>query len=73
VKEAETEVNAAAKQGDEAGAQAALEKRKGALQDWDAKKSRTKLLNIGLMPLLLLLFGLARWQLRKQKRANISL
>jgi ABC-type uncharacterized transport system involved in gliding motility auxiliary subunit len=73
VKEAETEINDAAKQGDESGAQAALEKRKGALQDWDAKKARTKLLNVSLMPLLLLLFGLVRWQLRKQKRAHISL
>jgi ABC-2 type transport system permease protein len=73
VKEAESEINDAAKQGDEAGAQAALEKRKEALTDWDAKKARTKLLNVALMPLLLLLFGLVRWQLRKQKRANISL
>ncbi|MEY4512649.1 MAG: hypothetical protein RLZZ450_4771 [Pseudomonadota bacterium] len=73
VKEAETEINTAAKQGDEAGAQAALDKRKDALLDWDAKKARAKLINVGLMPLLLVLFGLIRWQLRKQKRANISL
>lgn len=73
VKEAESEINAAAKQGDEAGAQAALEKRKDALEDWDAKKARTKLVNIALMPLLLLAFGLVRWQLRKQRRAKISL
>jgi len=73
VKEAEAEITSAAKQGDEAGAQAALEKRKDALEDWDAKKSRTKLLNVILMPLLLLAFGLVRWQLRKKKRANISL
>ena len=73
VKEAEAEITSAAKQGDEAGAQAALEKRKGALEDWDAKKMRTKTLNVVIVPLLLLLFGLARWQWRKQKRANITL
>ncbi|MDB4987143.1 MAG: gliding motility protein GldG [Myxococcaceae bacterium] len=73
VKDAEAEITSAAKQGDEAGAQAALEKRKGALEDWDAKKMRTKTLNVVIVPLLLLLFGLARWQWRKQKRANITL
>ncbi len=73
VKEAEAEATTAAKAGDELGTEAALEKRKGALQDWDAKKSRVKLLNITLMPLLLLLFGVIRWQVRKQKRAKIAL
>lgn len=73
LKEAETEIQDAAKQGDQAGAQAALDKRKVALEDWDAKKARYKLFNIALMPLLLLGFGLIRWQYRKKKRANISL
>jgi gliding-associated putative ABC transporter substrate-binding component GldG len=73
VKEAEAEATTAAKAGDESGTEAALEKRKDALQDWDAKKARVKLLNITLMPILLLLFGLIRWQVRKQKRAKISL
>ncbi len=73
VKEAESEITDAAKKGDEAGAQAALQKRKAAIEDWDAKKARIKLLNVTLMPLLLLAFGLTRWQLRKKKRAHISL
>jgi gliding-associated putative ABC transporter substrate-binding component GldG len=73
VKEAEAEATTAAKAGDETGTEAALEKRKGALQDWDAKKARVKLLNITLMPLLLLLFGVIRWQVRKQKRQKIAL
>ena len=73
VKEAEAEITSAAKQGDEAGAQAALEKRKSALEDWDAKKLRTKTLNVVVVPLLFILFGLARWQWRRHKRANISL
>ena len=73
VKEAEDKITSAAKEGDKATAQAALAERKDALQDWDAMKARTKALNIALMPLLLLAFGLIRWQLRKQKRAKISL
>ncbi|MET0283926.1 MAG: hypothetical protein ABW352_05630, partial [Polyangiales bacterium] len=73
VKDAEAEASSAAKAGDETGTEAALEKRKGALQDWDAKKARVKLLNITLMPLLLLLFGVIRWQVRKQKRSKIAL
>ena len=73
VKEAESEITQAAEKGDEAGAQAALDRRKDALEDWDAKKSRTKILNITLVPLLFLAFGLVRWQWRKQKRAKISL
>jgi ABC-type uncharacterized transport system involved in gliding motility auxiliary subunit len=73
VKEAEQEIQQAAKEGDESGAQAALERRKDALTDWDAKKARIKWLNVALMPLLLVAFGLVRWQIRKKKRANISL
>jgi gliding-associated putative ABC transporter substrate-binding component GldG len=73
VKSAEAEATDAAKQGDEAGTQAALDKRKLALEDWDQKKVRYKLLNVVLMPLLLLGFGLVRWQVRKKRRAKISL
>lgn len=73
VKEAELEIQQAAKEGDESGAQAALERRKDALTDWDAKKARIKWLNVTLMPLLFIAFGLVRWQVRKKKRANISL
>jgi ABC-type uncharacterized transport system involved in gliding motility auxiliary subunit len=73
VKEAEQEIKAAAKEGDESGAQAAVDKRKVALEDWDQKKANYKLFNIVAVPLLLIVFGLVRWQMRKQKRANISL
>jgi ABC-type uncharacterized transport system involved in gliding motility auxiliary subunit len=73
VKEAEQEIQAAAKEGDESGAQAALERRKDALTDWDAKKARIKYLNWSLVPLFVIAFGLVRWQIRKKKRANISL
>jgi ABC-type uncharacterized transport system involved in gliding motility auxiliary subunit len=71
--EAEEQIKAAAEEGDQAGAQAALEKRKDALQDWNAKKVRYKLLNIVLMPLFFIVFGVIRWQVRKKRRANISL
>jgi hypothetical protein len=73
VKQAEEEIKTAAKEGDQSGAQAALEKRKTALEDWDRKKASYKLWNIALMPLLLVGFGIVRWQVRKKKRANIKL
>ncbi len=73
VKAAEDEARAAAKEGDQSGAEEALEKRKEALEDWDSKKARYRILNIALMPLLFIGFGLVRWQLRKKKRANLTL
>jgi gliding-associated putative ABC transporter substrate-binding component GldG len=73
VKEAEQEATAAAKQGDQSGTEAALEKRKAAIEDWDAKKLNYRIFNIAFMPLLFIAFGVIRWQMRKQKRAKISL
>jgi gliding-associated putative ABC transporter substrate-binding component GldG len=73
VREAEDEIKTAAKQGDESSAETAVGKRKEALEDWDGKKARIKLMNVALWPLLLIAFGLVRWQLRKKKRANIVL
>ncbi len=73
VKQAEDEAREAAKQGDQGGTSAALQKRKEAIEDWDAMKSRYRWLNITLMPLFLVAFGLIRWQLRQKKRANIKL
>jgi ABC-type uncharacterized transport system involved in gliding motility auxiliary subunit len=73
IRDAEEQIDTASKEGDKVTANAALEKRKSAMEDWDAKKLRTKLLNITLVPLLFIAFGLLRWQARKKKRANISL
>ncbi len=73
VKQAEEEARAAAKEGDQGGTSAALQKRKEAVEDWDAKKARYRWLNITLMPLLLVAFGVIRWQLRQKKRARIKL
>jgi ABC-2 type transport system permease protein len=73
IKDAEAEATTAAKAGDQSGTEAALEKRKAALEDWSGQKRRIKLVNIALMPLLLIAFGLIRWQVRKSRRAKISL
>jgi ABC-type uncharacterized transport system involved in gliding motility auxiliary subunit len=73
ISSAEEEIKTASKEGDQTTANAALEKHKGAMGDWDAKKARIKLLNVIVMPLLFIAFGLLRWQVRKKKRANISL
>ena len=73
LKEAEEEIKTATKERDESTANAALEKRKAALEDWDAKKAKIKWLNVTAVPLLFIAFGLVRWQIRKKKRANISL
>jgi ABC-2 type transport system permease protein len=73
VKQAEEEAKNAVEEGNRSGAEAAIEKRKEALEDWEAKKSQTKLLNIALTPLLFIAFGLIRWQVRRKKRANVSL
>jgi ABC-type uncharacterized transport system involved in gliding motility auxiliary subunit len=73
VKQAEVEASTAAKQGDQSGTEAALQKRKEALEDWSGQKRRIKALNIAIMPLLLIAFGLIRWQVRKSRRAKISL
>jgi ABC-type uncharacterized transport system involved in gliding motility auxiliary subunit len=73
IKAAEEEIQTAAKERDETTANAALAKRKEAMEDWDAKKARIKWMNVTAMPLLFIAFGLVRWQVRKKKRANISL
>ena len=73
VKEAEVEATTKAKEGDKSGTEAALVKRKDALEDWDAKKARFRIFNITLMPLLFIAFGLIRWQVRNKRRANIHL
>ena len=73
IKEAEAEATTAAKAGDESGTKEALDKRKAALEDWSGQKRRIRIFNIALMPLLLIAFGLIRWQVRKSRRAKISL
>jgi ABC-type uncharacterized transport system involved in gliding motility auxiliary subunit len=73
IEEAEQAAQLAANDGDRAGTADALTRRKDALVDWDAKKANLKLLNIVVMPLLLIAFGLIRWQARKKRRATISL
>jgi ABC-2 type transport system permease protein len=73
IKQAEAEATTAAKAGDQSGTEAALQKRKDALDEWSGIKRRVRWLNVGLMPLLLIGFGLVRWQVRKSRRAKITL
>jgi ABC-2 type transport system permease protein len=73
IKDAEAAATTAAKAGDQSGTEAALEKRKAAIEDWSGQKRMIKIRNIALMPLLFIVFGLIRWQVRKSRRAKISL
>lgn len=70
---AEETAKAAAQEGDKTGMENALEERKEALSAWDSKKRRYVVFNVLGMPILLVLFGLVRWQVRKRQRANLKL
>ncbi|MCS6797542.1 MAG: GldG family protein [Myxococcota bacterium] len=70
----------AAAQGDEQTAEArvrerdaALERGKRALEEWDARKARYRWGNMLGLPAAVALFGVVRWQLRKRQRARLSL
>ncbi len=71
--EARAAIEEAQQTGDDAAARRALEKRKEAAAEWESKKS---LISLGLivgLPLAVALAGLIRWQLRKRKKATLSL
>jgi len=81
---AQEQAQEAANQGDREGAEEAvaeveeaLEEREALLEEWeDAKASRAlkhKLWNTFGLPLILIIFGVVRWQMRQQKRANLKL
>lgn len=62
----------AAEGGDEATFDAAIERHNEAQEEWDNKKLMYRLgITFGL-PLFVLLFGLLRWQLRSNRRANLE-
>lgn len=70
----------AAQQGDQAAAEEAveeqrkaLERRKEAIAEWDRKKALYRWGNMVGIPLLFGVFGLVRWQVRKNRRRNIKL
>ncbi len=70
---AEDTVLAAAEEGDEAGVQEALEKRKAAIESWEGKKRAYRWLNTLGIPFLVALFGLLRWRQRSNKKKTLKL
>jgi ABC-type uncharacterized transport system involved in gliding motility auxiliary subunit len=63
----------AAEQGDEKAVESALEKRKAAIESWDAKKLAYRWLNTLGIPFLVALFGLFRWRQRTKKKETLKL
>lgn len=60
-----------AQEGDEAGMQAALERRTAALEEWESRKRLYRWGNTLLVPLAFAGFGLLRWRLRTNKKASL--
>ncbi|MDD9946914.1 MAG: Gldg family protein [Myxococcales bacterium] len=73
VKEAEATARQAYEEQDEEKFEAALEKRKAAVEAWDAKRDAYKWGNTLALPGVFALFGVARWRMRKAKKANLKL
>ena len=70
VTSAQDEALAAAEEGDQQGANEAVERYNAAIEEWDTRKKMYKFGMLGL-PLLVVIFGLIRWQMRKNKRASL--
>lgn len=70
---AEGSALAAAEEGDEAGVESALTKRKAAIESWDAKKRAYRWINTLGIPFLVALFGLFRWRQRTNKKRTLKL
>lgn len=73
VSEAEKKIQNAVEKQDRQAAEQAFEKRKAAIEAWDAKKTAYRWANTLGLPLAFALFGIVRWRMRKQKRANLKL
>jgi gliding-associated putative ABC transporter substrate-binding component GldG len=76
VRTAEQEIREAAEEaaqtGDESGIEEARARHEEAMDAWETKKWTYRLSIIGGVPLLIILFGLLRWNMRKNKRANLQ-
>ena len=70
---AESTALSAAEQGDEGGVEAALAKRRAAIESWDSKKLSYRWLNTLGIPFLVALFGLLRWRQRLNKKKTLKL
>lgn len=73
VKEAEATAREAYEEQDEEKFQAALDRRKDAVDAWDRKKSLYRWGNMAGLPLAFALFGVLRWRMRKSKKQSLSL
>jgi ABC-type uncharacterized transport system involved in gliding motility auxiliary subunit len=73
VKETEATIRDAVEQQDQAKAEAAFEKRKEAIKEWDARKASYRWGNTLAIPGLFALFGIVRWRVRAARKANLSL
>jgi ABC-type uncharacterized transport system involved in gliding motility auxiliary subunit len=71
VQEATAEALEDAQGGDEAGMQEALERRTAALDEWESRKATYRWGNTLLVPLVFALFGLVRWRMRANKKAQL--
>lgn len=58
-------------EGDQASVNTAIDSYNEAIEAWDQRKLYTKVFLFSL-PVLVILFGLGRWQMRKSKRANLE-
>ena len=73
VKEAEATIRDAIAEQDEAKAKAAFEKRKGAMNAWEAKKAMYRWSNSLAIPGAFALFGIVRWRIRRARKARLTL
>ena len=73
VKEAEATIRDAIAEQDEAKAKAAFDKRKGAMEAWEAKKALYRWSNSLAIPGVFALFGLVRWRWRRARKARLTL
>jgi ABC-type uncharacterized transport system involved in gliding motility auxiliary subunit len=72
VRTAEEEIREAAETGDDSEVEAALARHEEAMDAWETKKMTYRLSIIIGVPLLIIIFGLIRWNMRKNKRANLQ-
>jgi len=71
VQEATDAALADAQEGDQEGMQEALERRTAALDEWESRKAIYRWGNTLLVPLVFALFGLVRWRMRTNKKAQL--
>jgi ABC-type uncharacterized transport system involved in gliding motility auxiliary subunit len=73
VQEAEATIRNAVAEQDETKAKEAFEKRKAAMTAWDDKKALYRWGNTLAIPLGFALFGIARWRVRRARKARMTL